>query len=75
MVKHEEENEDLATIDQVQKILDELVSAGDVFAVCSVCDEYLSFAEKELMFCKQCKTKLSKDKILYCYNKAVGQNN
>ncbi len=72
MVKDEKQDVD---IDQIQKILDDLVSKGEVFASCSHCEQYLSYNEKELLFCNNCKNKLSKDQILYLYNKASGQNN
>lgn len=74
MVKEIKQKKD-TSLDNVDKVLSELVSKGDVFASCPHCQQYLSYAEMELLFCNLCKVKMNKNKILYFHNNASGQNN
>jgi len=61
--------------EQVDKILDELVGNGEILASCPHCKQYLSYAEKQLLYCKSCNDKINDKDILYVHNKASGQNN
>ncbi len=67
--------EDVPDVEQVDKILDELVGKGEILACCPNCKEYLSYAEKQLLYCKSCSKKIKNKDILYFYNDASGQNN
>ncbi len=69
------EDELVVEQERIDKILDDLVAKGEVLASCPQCKNYLSYAEKQLLYCKSCSVKINGKEILYFYNKATGQNN
>lgn len=68
-------NDPVIEQEKIDKALDELVGKGEILASCPNCKQYLSYAEKQLLFCKSCDEKINNKDILYFHNLASGQNN